>query len=94
MTGEELRKHLKAVVPLEAIRSLAKEYGVVERERDIVQFDCDDFVKLGLQPQALVRHRAAYPALRALSLRSSARIRRCARGQRSTSPAILVYAYL
>lgn len=39
MTGEELRKHLKAVVPLDAIRSLAKEYGVVERERelDIVQ---------------------------------------------------------
>lgn len=39
MTGEELRKHLKAVVPLEAIRSLAKEYSVVERERelDIVQ---------------------------------------------------------
>ena len=39
MTGEELRKHLKAVVPLDVIRSLAQEYGVVERERqlDIVQ---------------------------------------------------------
>lgn len=39
MTGEELRKHLKAVVPLDAIRKLAKEYGVIERQRelDIVQ---------------------------------------------------------
>lgn len=39
MTGEELRKHLRAVVPLDAIRSLAKEYGVIQRARelDIVQ---------------------------------------------------------
>jgi putative transposase len=39
MTGEQLRKHLQAVIPLETIRSLAKEYGVVERQRelDIVQ---------------------------------------------------------
>lgn len=39
MTGEELRKHLKEVLPLDSIRHLAKEYGVVERERelDIVQ---------------------------------------------------------
>lgn len=39
MTGEELRTHLKAVMPLDAIRLLAKEYGVIERQRelDIVQ---------------------------------------------------------
>jgi len=39
MTGDELRKHLRAVMPLEAVRALAKEYGVVERQRelDIVQ---------------------------------------------------------
>ena len=40
MTGEELRKHLKAVIPLEVIGDLAREYGVIERKRalDIIQF--------------------------------------------------------
>ena len=39
MTGEELREHLRAVMSLDEIRSLANEYGVVERQRqlDIVE---------------------------------------------------------
>lgn len=39
MTGDELREHLQRVISLEEIRGLAKEYGVVERQRqlDIVQ---------------------------------------------------------
>jgi hypothetical protein len=39
MTGDELRAHLQRVIPLDEIRGLAKEYGVVERQRqlDIVQ---------------------------------------------------------
>lgn len=39
MTGEQLREHLQSVLPLDTIRALAKNYGVIERERelDIVQ---------------------------------------------------------
>lgn len=39
MTGEELKLHMQTVVPLDVIRAAAKEYGVVERERelDVVQ---------------------------------------------------------
>lgn len=39
MTGEELRRHLQSVLPLDSLRELAKTYRVVQRERelDIVQ---------------------------------------------------------
>ena len=40
MTGEELKRHMQAALPLEALQQIAKEYGVIQRERelDIVQF--------------------------------------------------------
>ena len=40
MTGEELKWHMQAVLPVEALQQIAKEYGVIQRERelDIVQF--------------------------------------------------------
>ena len=39
MTGDELKQHMQAVLPLETLRELAKDYGVVQRARelDIVQ---------------------------------------------------------
>lgn len=39
MTGDELGKHMRTVMPVDVIRSLAVQYGAVERERhlDIVQ---------------------------------------------------------
>lgn len=40
MTGEELKRHLQSVIPLESLQQLAREYKVIQRERelDIVQF--------------------------------------------------------
>lgn len=40
MTGDELKEHLQAVLPLEKLAELAKEYRFVQRERelDVVQF--------------------------------------------------------
>jgi putative transposase len=35
MTGEQLKKHLQAVLPLQKFVELAKEYQVVQRERDL-----------------------------------------------------------
>ena len=39
MTGDELKRHMHTVLPLEVIEQLAKDYNVVERERqlDVVQ---------------------------------------------------------
>ena len=35
MTGEELRRHLHSVIPLDALTVLAKKYGLVQREREL-----------------------------------------------------------
>lgn len=39
MTGEELKRHIQSVLPLESLHQMARDYKVVQRERelDIVQ---------------------------------------------------------
>ena len=39
MTGEELKRHMQSVLPLESLQQIAREYKVIQRERelDIVQ---------------------------------------------------------
>ena len=39
MTGDELKRHMQAVLPLELIEQLAKEYKFVERERRRGRFE-------------------------------------------------------